>query len=99
MILTPAAAFEALSNVSHILFTLNCGSRKIAGLHGGSVVQRLYVGPPFANRRIPPFNSRRTPSFAIVIPPFINRCTHRTLRSPRKSPRKTATVIYRTPLC
>jgi hypothetical protein len=25
MILTPAAAFEALSNVSHILFTLNCG--------------------------------------------------------------------------
>lgn len=25
MILTPAAAFEALSNVSHISFTLNCG--------------------------------------------------------------------------
>ena len=25
MILTPAAAFEALSNVSHISLTLNCG--------------------------------------------------------------------------
>jgi hypothetical protein len=34
---------------------------------------RLYVAPPFANRRIPPFNSRRT---------------HRILRSPRKSPEK-----------
>jgi hypothetical protein len=78
MILTPTAAFlKALSNVSHISFTLNCGSRKIAGLPRGwgSVVQRLYIVPPFTNRRTPPFNSRRTPFFAIVIPPFTR---HRT---------------------
>lgn len=42
MILTPAAAFEALSNVSHISFTLNCGEIYPERLLGGV---RLLVLP------------------------------------------------------
>jgi hypothetical protein len=53
MILTPAAAFEALSNVSHILFTLNCGEiypERLLVCKGVGAVIRC---TPLDNRRIP----------------------------------------------